>query len=420
MVRRLRRFYFRVLTGALVFVITSTSNYADTLEFGANTFPSVTTEKTLVPQAMDRTASGDLIVAGHFGGKAVAIKTNIAGDVQWQYSVDKIENFPHASSAEFRGISVARDSSVYLCGNMPRPPRSDAARAFLTKLDANGHKLWEIFISPKTRLDGVRPGGEIYGCANWGDDLILSGIASVLIPGKLSGELPTLSQYLWVMYVSEGGDIKWEKFIPAEYYKYGSSTPYFKIDGDMLFSATNGTDTLVIQLTVDGDIVRRKNIPGAFSFVRPLLDSTVIHMVGVNKNPESADLPVASIIVLGTDLDMVPNDSIALPSVYGTAYQLPDGDFAVVGGEYQRIGQTKTSAVTLIDGKVRSSRTFEFPLSHPPFSDGGGVVSVVPTNNPGEFVAARFVEKLDESSRAEFSVPQNFQGGLVLNIFQIK
>ncbi|MDR6412808.1 hypothetical protein [Paraburkholderia terricola] len=400
-------------------VAMSGSNYANTLEFKASAFPSTANGNPLVPEAIERTTSNNLIIAGHSGIQATVIKTDSKGNALWEYSLARLDDFPHAGVPEFRGVAVLPDDSIYLCGNMPRPPQSTAARAFVTHLDVTGRKLGEDFVAPATMMDGRFPLGQVTACTRWGDGIVLFGTSSVLNPAKSQGTLPTLNEFFWLLYLGQDGKVKWERLIPEKFYQYGLRNPFRPLDADMLVAATDGNHTKIFRFSMDGITVAQKTISGAFSFVRESSSNGVIHLIGTEANFSATASPSTHIIALDFNLNMTVGGGVSLPSVYGITYQLSNGRFVVIGGKNQEFGQRKTSTLTLIDRSTEEVNFVEFPFSHSPFADGGGVVAAVAGDSPGEFIAARFVTKVETNDKPVHPVPTGFKSGVVLDFFNL-
>ena len=142
-------------------------------------------EAAMEPADIVRANDGGFFIAGSISGtrQGWAAKTDAEGKVLWNYYRELQEEdksaFTHqlVIDPEFRAAVPMADGSVYLCGNMPHPPRSSAPGAFLTHLDAQGHLLSEKFFVPDKKTKQGITGG-FTGCIRWGNDIAIVGNTS--------------------------------------------------------------------------------------------------------------------------------------------------------------------------------------------------------------------------------------------------
>ncbi len=255
----------------------------------------------LEPQVAERTRDGGFIVAGKGnrrpnGGVAAggAAKYDTNGKEVWRYSTSLRESLsPRPDSPEFFGAAPMPDGSTFLCGEMPHtvPAKTEASWAMLTHLDANGHLISENLISPPQKTGKITSLVVQYfhNCVAWGNGVANIGTAIYRKNAVGTGIDPSSEVNYWLIALDDKGNQRWEKTIPtgekllsqpAQELTWfsASNIALLSLGPDLVFSATNGSDTEVIRLSSSGEVEAHAQFVGNYRLVRPVIPDDVIQL----------------------------------------------------------------------------------------------------------------------------------------------
>ena len=233
------------------------------------------------PLAAAQTNDGGLIIAGRAGADAWAAKTDANGKVLWNYfalskTQEEIPLLTGGFDFEIRGIAPMADGSVYLCGFLPRPPNIFAP-ALLTHIDAQGHVIKEQLLVPSP--DMKRGAARFDDCIPWNGGVAVIGQFDNVIKTAEGPNPPVTEHAYWLLALDSTGQIKLEKQIPEDFFGIELNTLLVTRNGGLVFSTVGSLETELISFGPNGDLLAKKQLPGRFEFVRPVVPDGILQVV---------------------------------------------------------------------------------------------------------------------------------------------
>ena len=370
-------------------------------------------------RAITRITSDIYVVAGAATGQGQALQGAVAMEilpglssakVLWRYKGDRPvqDSKDRGNLPYFRGVAATPNGAVFLCGHRPSDQQQDQP-SLLTRLDASGVVLGDELLLPPLRSKNItqtkqdRPEilsdivtGEFEDCLVWGNRIAIVGRASRFFPSQADPHTRSHNSYYWVVAVEADGEVAWQRTYPIGFDAIDELTSVLTgPDGQLLFTFRRMSETEILSIGQDGELLGRRIISGNYLLVHPSAASTIIQIVG--GDPKGSK----SLIRLGSGLqDMERQDGLDAPEfVISKAYGLADQSLMLFGSGIRSHGASYFSSMRYI---ARSGNVEGEDLSRRPFFDGGVVKIVAPTGRPGEFITARdLLEKnLGRVSRA--------------------
>jgi hypothetical protein len=332
------------------------------------------------PNIITRANDGGFILAG----RPWAIKTDSDGKVLWRYVRDKFR-------ADYTGAVEMPDGTTYLCGNMYIP---DAGKEYkptiLTHLDASGLLLNEQIIVPQKKTEH----GLSYfdSCVGWGGGLAIVGhVSNAIRQASGTGStftMPVREDYYWFLKLDSSGKVQWEQHIPTTFNNIeGVRSLLVAPDSSLVFAGYRLDQTELFRVSITGDVVAKKLLPGYFQFLRPVVPDGMLKIFGgTNK--------LFVISTLDNQLEETHRVQGDQPSAFNAdhlAYRMPDQSLVLFGENLHSSGEQYTSAVAHVDPTLQSAQKLE--MVHEPYSDYFVINAATPTGKDGEFVIARALLK---------------------------
>lgn len=206
-------------------------------------------------RAIEPTTDGGYASFGLFssGGKISSgvLKLDALGNVEWYKRYDR------ANAGEFQASSLksTKDGGYILCGRT-REPRYNA---WVMKLDGAGNILWtktyKLAVPPKYNTNHYRN--------NEGIQILEADDGGYVFLGTdtINTAWQTMEENLWLLKLSQEGDIQWQKTLAASTFAWSKNLLKTK-DGAYLVTAYTSANTLVLKLEADGTIKWAKTYSG--------------------------------------------------------------------------------------------------------------------------------------------------------------
>jgi hypothetical protein len=387
----------------------------------------------------ERTSDGGFIIAGSapdpMGPKGWVVKTDEKGRLLWSYytglrdlaSVEPGQPISYAihGAPTYYGAFPMPDGSTFLCGQMPNVPApgSDKPWGILTHLDKTGALISERLLSPHVEdAEGTKGLETLQQCIRWGDGVAIVGSAVRYLPrapGIVSDNSVT---FYWVIALNRAGEIRWEKLIPETHVKWGAladgNLVLQSYGSNLVFSATDNSDSEVIDLGPQGEVVARKPLHGQFRLIRSVVPETAIQIWGTGRGKQKSE-----VVTLNDRMEEVGHkegapDGDCFPRII---YRMPDQSYVLFASIMHPPSHVLHTAIAHVDGDLRAVRVFE-PLSGPgPFVDFGRLDAAAPAGDPGVFVVAMGViaRGLDSNNRSKLGILPDFIRGVDLNFIKV-
>jgi hypothetical protein len=343
------------------------------------------------PQTVIKAAGGGYILAGRIDSRqqAWAAKTNAAGEVLWSYVLRVKDELPIGDGAGFNGAVEMPDGSIFLCGNMSRPP-GVYVPALLTHLDVNGHVLSERFLAPdgRTEIGSI----DFRGCIRWGDGVAIIGHGDQKIPAtsEVVSRFPVVEHFYWLVVLDTVGNVRLEKRIPTSFDGFSDlDSLVVAKDSSLLFSSWCLKQTELFRIGLDGALLASKKLAGQYHFVQSIAPDGLQHIFGYDETGRS------SVSVIDDRLETTEHviGPFSLNEFVARAvYEMPDNRYVLFGSAVHNwIGENFTTRVIYTDPMLREIQHAEFAVK--PYYDLGVLIAASPAQTPGEFVAARSLLK---------------------------
>jgi hypothetical protein len=351
------------------------------------------------PHNITKSDDGDYIVTGRIAARqqAWASKIDISGGVKWQYVMGLEESLPIGKGAEFNGAIQMQDGSIFLCGNMPRPP-GVYAPAVLIQIAADGHTEKKQYIAPQGRTD--RGIVTVRNCARWGQDIVILSSVLHIIEPTLNASPPVVDQFYWLLRLDASGRKKWELRIPTTLGAITDRGSLIITSGsDLIFSSWELDQTELFRVGDGGSLSASQKMPGQFRLVQGTSRGNSVKLFGYTEDGLSAS------VTLDKDLHEVVKIKGALSIhqfVSSGGFETPGKLVLLFGSALHQVGETYSTRMLLLDDNLRSLGSLE--LSERGSHDNGRLVAFSPTSNENEFLVARSLlrrgEGVKESSGA--------------------
>lgn len=404
-------------------------------------------DDTIQPRVAERTGDGGYIVAGssgtntdsHAGGsggpRGWAVKIDKSGRVLWRYYTGLRDlasvkpgvpiSYSIHGAPTYYGVVSMPDGSSLLCGQIPNVPRpgSDKPWGILTRLDPKGTLIYERLLSPQAKnMVGEKGVENLQQCIRWGDGFAIVGSAVRYLPRTPSVGRHDAATFYWVLALDRAGKIRWEKLIPATHIQHaGLSDGNLVLQShgsDLVFSATDNTDSEVIDLNLKGDIIARKPLHGQFRLIHSVEPEKVIQVWGIERGAPSSE-----VLTLNDRMDVVerkqgaPNGD-CFPRII---YRMPDQSYVLFASILRPNSGGLHAAIAHVDGNLHTVRVFE-PLSgSESFVDFGRLDAAAPAADLGTFVVAMSVvtRGLNSSDPSKPGALPDFIRGVDLNFVKV-
>lgn len=177
------------------------------------------------------TKDDGFVLAGKIGdaisvNEAWATRVDRDGHALWVHHKPPVDMPPYTLRPSpqpiYNAAVVMPDDSVFLCGQMQRDVKPGSrllvAQGVLTHLDKSGKVINDLDLSPK--VDGVPISAKLRSCLAFGDGIFAVGAATKMWPdpqgAARGGPAYVGRDFLWAIYLSPDGSIRWERLVPLE------------------------------------------------------------------------------------------------------------------------------------------------------------------------------------------------------------
>jgi hypothetical protein len=355
---------------------------------------SVAGQYPIDPKVITPIVDDELIIAGStlvgaYNAKDVkraawASKVDRQGNVLWTYTTSQRDEGRIVGSPEFHGAVQMSDGTVFLCGQMPRPP-DIYTPALLTHIEAGGRLITEQLLAPEHISE--RGIAKFDSCARWGEDLVIIGSVQNLVKPPGQGNPPVVDEFFWILKLNKNGNLVWEKRIQIT----DNNTPNpgevvaLQIGSDLAVSAAGNFGSDLFLVTNDGKVRVTKKLSGRFLIVPPASPDGLLEIFG-----QATNQPYTA-ITYDENLNEMANVQGNHPEdfLFRVVFRLLDKSLVLFGSGVYSFGDQYRAKIVHIDKALNVEQYLEPLRPHPSYYDTGSIWAVAPTPYAGSFVIAR-------------------------------
>jgi hypothetical protein len=406
--------YFRLLFALFFFGVIPLLNKANAndVNFVNEVLLPADQGNALDPASISATDDGGFILTGSMNFKGWSVKVDAKGKILWRYDLGPEIDHSHVQGVKIQGAIPMQDGGTYLFASMPRAVGSKAPNTLMVHVNADGKELSRRFLSSPSvgEVEGIYL-NEDARCVRWLDGFAYVAYVSFVANERKSTRVgnrivfPLDKKFYWVAFFDSHGDVRWEKRLPSATVGTTRLGPLRIVEGNLIFSATDNTNTDIASADKDGQFAFHSNISGSYNLIESTSASNGIQLFGYQDSK-------VTLVSMDSALRETGRSLSDLKDFVGQGYRLGDGSYLMVGSRIHTTGETYTTALANLNAAFQVSNIKDFPHSEAPtFLDGGRVADTVRTAVPGRFVVVRKLTKISDGKGTGLS--PIFQGAVI-------